>query len=247
MIDISDVYDDPNRRFDIEKGISTLKQELNDKSNETSDPSNQDNPDWNTPEFTINALSKIVNTLVEQNADLRQALINRDPWEGKGGGIYYFQSTGNPADREIVQIMTLSEYEAVLKELKMEKPFGFPYWDRESSFYRSIMTALSKVDEHKIQVINQLDSFQEDVRVLLRAIALQVETFCNAGTHREKNVLASGIIRLIETALQRVADSRNKLEDYWWERPDVFRADYPVRRYQQRIKELEEKLKGFES
>lgn len=61
--------------------------------------------------------------------------------------------------------------------------------------------------------INEVKNFQEDVRVLLRSIALQVEVFCNTGTHKEKDILASGLIRLIESAIQKVVDKKEDFVD----------------------------------
>jgi hypothetical protein len=87
-------------------------------------------------------------------------------------------------------------------------------------------------------------ALKEDMLVWARAIGLAAGMAANGGTHREINARMRGLIEMIESAVTAI---RNANEDerhgfYGAHVPDVFRSDYPVREYNQRIHELEREL-----
>jgi hypothetical protein len=92
---------------------------------------------------------------------------------------------------------------------------------------------------------NLLD-FKQDVQTWMRAIALLVDSAANAATHTEKNARLRGVVDLVESAIQRLRDNFRHFSDSWWQNPDIFRSDYPVKRYVERIRELEAKLAELE-
>jgi hypothetical protein len=92
----------------------------------------------------------------------------------------------------------------------------------------------------------KLKRFQDDILTFLRAIALVADSVGNAATHKEKSARMRGLIAQIESAIQKV---RNGYEDlltrYWYDKPDLFRSDYPVLQYIQKSRQLEEELKAL--
>lgn len=115
------------------------------------------------------------------------------------------------------------------------------------NLYRSVQMAIDGYKSAETKALTKLKSFKEDVLVYLRAIALVAETVGNGGTHREKDARLRGLISQIESAIQRVRDDEEQFVKSWYTKPDLFRSDYPVGRYMERIRELEnenKKLKG---
>jgi hypothetical protein len=92
----------------------------------------------------------------------------------------------------------------------------------------------------------KLKRFQDDILTFLRAIALVADSVGNAATHREKNSRMRGLIGQIESAIQKVRDGyEDLLTRYWYDKPDLFRSDYPVLQYIQKSRQLEEELKAL--
>lgn len=83
----------------------------------------------------------------------------------------------------------------------------------------------------------------QDMLVWVRALGLTASAAANGGTHREKDARMRGMIEMIESAVQAIRNALEDGKDYFGYRvPDVFRSDYPVREYKQKIHELEREL-----
>lgn len=83
----------------------------------------------------------------------------------------------------------------------------------------------------------------QDMLVWVRAVGLAANMVSNGGTHREKDARMRGMIEMIESAVQAIRNAMEDGKDYFGYRvPDVFRSDYPVREYKQKIFELEREL-----
>lgn len=140
------------------------------------------------------------------------------------------------------QIPQLLEFiESHRPEFSYEKPHII-------NLFSVVKNIISTYRNNETRALAKLKSFKEDVLIYLRAIALLAETVGNAGTHKEKDSRLRGLIAQIETAIQKVRDERERFTDsYYWSKPDLFRSEYPVQRYLEKIRELEveiKKLKG---
>lgn len=84
---------------------------------------------------------------------------------------------------------------------------------------------------------------RDDTQVWLRAVGIIATSIGNAGTHAEKNARLRGLIEMIESAIGSVRESRDRDNEWGVRMPDIFRSDYPVREYVQRIHQLEHEIK----
>ncbi|MBD2437388.1 hypothetical protein [Nostoc sp. FACHB-110] len=111
----------------------------------------------------------------------------------------------------------------------------------------SVQTAIDGYRNSETRALSKLKSFKEDVLTYLRAIALMATIVGNAATHAEKAARLRGLIELIESSIQTIRNEQEKFIFNHWDKPDLFKSDYPLRRYIERIRELEvenKKLKG---
>lgn len=118
-----------------------------------------------------------------------------------------------------------------------------PNWT--PGYIREILIALEAKEKTALDYFTR---YQTDVISWMRAMAMMVEAAANGGTHAEKDARYRGVIALLETSMQRARNARDRfVQSYWWEKPDLFTSDYPVKPLLDRVHELEkqiEKLKG---
>jgi len=88
----------------------------------------------------------------------------------------------------------------------------------------------------------------DDMLIYLRALVIITEMVGNAGTHAEKAARLRGLVEALESSIERVQKEQFSIVERWWHStPDLFRSDYPVREYRQRIYQLEEELNRFKA
>jgi len=98
---------------------------------------------------------------------------------------------------------------------------------------------------YKDRAVNQMRGSKElrdDMLVYLRAMSMIVSQAENAGTHGEKNARLRGVIEMCETAISQLRKEEFNFNSNFYWREDIFRSDYPVRYYIDKIHTLEHKL-----
>lgn len=80
---------------------------------------------------------------------------------------------------------------------------------------------------------------RDDVLVFLRALALVLESIGNGATHREKDARLRGGVEMLESAIKRLREVEFDTRPGTHRRADIFRSDYPVREFLDRIHDLE--------
>lgn len=92
------------------------------------------------------------------------------------------------------------------------------------------------------QALENMKRHRDDEVVYLRAMAMILEMVGNASTHREKAARLRGCIELIESGITRLREMDFEIaRTYHW-MPDLFRSDYPVRKYMDELSELKREL-----
>jgi vacuolar-type H+-ATPase subunit I/STV1 len=103
------------------------------------------------------------------------------------------------------------------------------------------------LSEYRLRTAEALADCQrerEDTRVFLRAIGLLVATCGNADTHKEKNARLRAVSEMIESAVQKLAETTS--EFLLSRRADLFAADYPTRHLVERIRNLQRELELYQ-
>jgi hypothetical protein len=108
-----------------------------------------------------------------------------------------------------------------------------------------IQHVLAHYQQTATNVVAQTKAFRDDLLVQLRALSLVIEMAGGAGTHREKDARLRGCADLIESTITRLRKLEFGLHRQWYW-PDVFRSDYPVRQYVERIHELEAQVQALQ-
>lgn len=122
---------------------------------------------------------------------------------------------------------------------KMYLPRGLP--DR-------VAATFTRYQRQRDQALVFAQSFQDDMLLYLRALALTLEMVGNAETHKEKDARLRGVISQVESAIQKVRDHQATFNGrYWYGRPDLFRSDYPVREFMDRAHKAERRVKDLEA
>jgi len=143
------------------------------------------------------------------------------------------------------------EVDALITHLDQYLPQGYRRNNPDSSLRNLIYKALWETDSKRQEVIAEFRRFQKDVGVYLRAIAVVAVTVGNGESDEDTRVRMRGLVAQIESAIARVEAGYDfLLFNSFSDRPDLFRSDYPVRKYleksqklEARVKELEEQLK----
>ncbi len=94
-----------------------------------------------------------------------------------------------------------------------------------------------------VNALSGSKTVRDDMLSYFRAMALICEMTLNAGTHAEKAARLRGMVELLESGIEKLQAQQFDLAFSSWRLPDVFRSDYPVRHYLERIHELEAKVK----
>lgn len=100
--------------------------------------------------------------------------------------------------------------------------------------------------QSEAEVQGKLSSFKQDVMLWMKAFALVIDSVSNASTHSEKNARLRGAIEMVESAVGKLRGDFDHFAMSYSRNPDIFRSEYPVRKYVERIRELEQKLSKLE-
>lgn len=140
----------------------------------------------------------------------------------------------NPDDEEAA----LRRIEALLKKHEDQ----IKYFYSTGSVVQRIEAVLRHYESQSVRALSTSKRFRDDVLVTFRALALIADMTGNAGTHAEKNARLRGMGELLEAAVKKLGDMAIEFADDYWHYDDIFRSDYPVRHYKERIYELEREV-----
>ncbi|BAS55287.1 hypothetical protein NIES2135_54400 [Leptolyngbya boryana NIES-2135] len=198
----------------------------------------QQNADWMKDarfEQVVSIVEKVLRQYTIRKLGVYEALIGET-------GIYRVPHAEEGVSIEqICRLQTWNRFAEHLtaseKVLSLRQPSGNTLVDRAIS-------VLNSYEQRHNQQLSEFQNFQSDVISYLRALALVVESAANGGSHAEKNARFRGVIALLETSIEKVRESRNTfVSSYWWNNPDLFRSDYPVRPLLDKLREQETELK----
>lgn len=136
------------------------------------------------------------------------------------------------------------EIERVVKEFEGKETNHWRMGDEPLS--KRVLALVSFYQRTAAQSLSDSRAFLDDVLTWLRSFGMVVEMAGNAGTHAEKNARLRGLSELLESAAHKLQNSRVEFGYRWYEHVDVFKTDYPVRHFVERIHELEHQLKQLQ-
>jgi len=85
-------------------------------------------------------------------------------------------------------------------------------------------------------------NFQQELIVWLRALAMVAEMAGNSSTHREKAARVRGMIEIIETCIEKATNMDINFSFLYFNWPNLWRSDYPVRKILQENHELKKEI-----
>lgn len=184
--------------------------------------------------------------------ECQQDLLEDDPaatqhyivTDGQGEIVFSTKVEPKPTYEQLEKELDKAKVQLVRLEELLDKEQEF---QRE---YRAYGTLADKIANcfawyrnNQERVIGGAKVFNEDMILYMRAIALVAEMVGNAGTHAEKNARLRGLIEQIESAIHKLREQQfNFRETYYWRSPDVWRSDYPLRRYMEQKHDLQRQL-----
>lgn len=143
---------------------------------------------------------------------------------------------------ERLQGVEWQKIEEILKNHEATQPV---VW--RDSLANRVAKILGQYRSSEAEAKDALANFRQDVQNYLRALVIVIESATTHGTHHEKNVRLGGVIAQIESAISKLRDNFKHFDCGWGSNPDIFRSDFPVRRYVDRIKELEREVNDLKS
>lgn len=146
-------------------------------------------------------------------------------------------------DGKLTHLMTIRELHTSLELLKSTGVRR--HYER---YYADLPTLLEQAIQYlhrrELAQVTKLKSFQDDMLTYLRSITLIATSIGNAYSHAEKDARLRGLISIIESGIQVVRDGYESMLESWvYDKPDLFRSDYPVRAYIEKNKQLEAEIK----
>lgn len=144
-------------------------------------------------------------------------------------------NSDKPAGRELRNQFT--EIGRMVNEF--EKTAGDHHYYGGDGLAKRLHRLISHYNMTAANALATTKSFRDDMLTWLRAMSLVGEMAGNAGTHAEKNARLRGMVELIESAIQKIQNQRMEFNYRWWNHEDIFKSDYPVRQFVDRIHELE--------
>lgn len=96
------------------------------------------------------------------------------------------------------------------------------------------------------RALQDAKDFRDEVLTYFAGLRIVADSITSASTHSEKNARMRGLIEVLESSSEKLRKLHFELTlgPPW---PDVFHSDYPTRQFVERIRELEGKVKVYES
>lgn len=149
----------------------------------------------------------------------------------------------NIAIEEVCSLRVWNQFTLAIADIEKQHSIQVPR--NATPIDRALANFLVLRSRYKKQ-LEEFQSFQSDVICYLRALALTVESTANGGTHAEKDARFRGVIALLETSIDRVRKSHSDfVSSHYWNQPDLFRSDYPVRPLLDKLRQQEAEIKAL--
>jgi hypothetical protein len=161
-------------------------------------------------------------------------------------GIYRIEG------REAKRIFTLYDWNHQagqdLERIKqiVEKHEGVTHWSYSGTLAARVERMMAHYQQIGVSGMASAKSARDNMLTWLRAMAIVADMTANAGTHGEKNARLRGIIDVTESAIEKLQQMDFDFHNTYWNFPDVFKSDYPVRHWMDRAHEAERKQKELE-
>ncbi len=140
---------------------------------------------------------------------------------------------------EVYKASELQELGPIIREYQLDQSFY-----SGGDLPARLRGVLNEYKQRTAQAIADCQKEREDTRVFLRAIGLLVATCGNADTHKEKNARLRAVSEMIESAVQKLAETTAEFS--LSRDADLFRADYPTRHLVEKIHDLQHQLELYQ-
>ncbi len=120
-------------------------------------------------------------------------------------------------------------------------------WIERHTYSERLLVLLSYLKTNEDSAKAQLVNARIDFQVLLRSIALILDSVANAGTHTEKNARLRGALIIVEEKIDDLRESHlEQLEENRFIGHDYHQSLYPVQRLFEKIHDLQNEVKRLE-
>lgn len=141
----------------------------------------------------------------------------------------------------------MSEEQKLEETISAIKKLVDEHADKQGYLYsypldQQVKAVIRKYEDVATRNLAGVKAFRDEVIVMLRALSLIAETVGNAGTHREKEARVRGLVELLESSIKRLAEADFTFQRSYWNMPNVFRSDYPIHQYIEKIYKLEAEI-----
>lgn len=144
---------------------------------------------------------------------------------------------------EEVVTVDVQHLERILEKFEKDEHVTYGY---HRTFAQRLESMLRFYQDRAVNQMRGSQSLRDDVLVYMRALSMIVAQAADAATHGEKNARLRGVIAMCETAIQQLRKEEFSFNSNFYWREDIFRSDYPVRHYLDRIHELEQKVEELQ-
>lgn len=110
-----------------------------------------------------------------------------------------------------------------------------------------VRTILRHYEDKASDALRNTKQFRDDMLTYFRALIIVLDMTGNAATHAEKNARLRGAVELLERMVEQLRrhDLEIMFSHFQWR--DAFGSDWPTRRLQERINDLESELNALKN
>lgn len=116
------------------------------------------------------------------------------------------------------------------------------HWHHGGAYHDQVKGTIEHFKDSAIQALAGAKATRDDMLTYFRAIVIVIESALAAATHKEKDARLRGAIDVLERALHKLHQMQFNFSYRIWDKPDVFRSDFPTRDLMERIHTLEQRL-----
>lgn len=120
------------------------------------------------------------------------------------------------------------------------------HYHHGGAYHDQVKATIEHFKDSAIQALAGAKATRDDMLTYFRAIVIVVESALAAATHKEKDARLRGVIDVLERTLHKLHQMQFDFSYRIWDKPDVFRSDYPTRDLMERIRALESRLGELE-
>jgi hypothetical protein len=120
------------------------------------------------------------------------------------------------------------------------------HWHHGGGYHDQVRGTIEHFKDSAIQALAGAKATRDDMLTYFRALVIVIESALAAATHKEKDARLRGAIDVLERTLHSLHKMQFDFSYRIWDKPDVFRSDYPTRDMMERIHALEHRLAELE-